>query len=152
MRSAAEQVNDRSEENQLKGHELAIRSCMRLLFSSPLTGVWKTVLKTEYMRVASLGVRVGQMWENVSGTNGTPPYSAAASSESGRRKKGGQGFSDKFGDGRSDGRGMGIGKLGFFRAEVGSDGRERTVVVKPGTRTTSFCMLCVFCMAVTDWL
>jgi hypothetical protein len=41
---------------------------------------------------------------------------------------------------------MGIGRLGFFVAEVGRGGSERTVEVKPGTRrTTSFCMLCVFC-------
>lgn len=61
---------------------------MRLIFSSPLTGVWKTVLKSECMRVASPGAQVGQLWENVSGTNGTPPYSAAASSESGSTEEG----------------------------------------------------------------
>ena len=52
---------------------------------------------------------------------------------------------DRVGAG-SDGSGMGIGRLGFEVAEVGRGGRDRTVDVKPGMRrTTSFCMLCVFC-------
>ena len=39
-----------------------------------------------------------------------------------------------------------MGRLGFSVAEVGRGGRERMVDVKPGMRrTTSFCMLCVFC-------
>ena len=122
---------------------------MRLLFSSPLTGVWKKVLRTECMRVASPGARVGQAWEKVRAMNGTPPYSAAASSEWGSTDEGRSEDSDGVGGGGSDGRGMGIGRLGFFVAEVGGGGRERTVDVKPGTRrTTSFCMLCVFCTLI----
>lgn len=121
-----------------------MRSSMRLLFSSPLTGVWKTVLKSECMRVASPGAQVGQRCKNMSGMNGTPPYSAAASSESGSTEEARSGISDGVGGGGSDGRGMGIGKLGFFRAEVGSDGRERTVVVKPGQeeRQAFVCFAC----------
>jgi hypothetical protein len=47
--------------------------------------------------------------------------------------------------GGSCGSGMGMGRLGFSVAEVGGGGKERTVDVKPGTRsTTSFCMLWVF--------
>jgi hypothetical protein len=61
-------------------------------------------------------------------------------------EEGRSGGSDTAGGGGSDGRGMGMGRLGFFVAEVGRGGSERTVEVKPGTRrTTSFCMLCVFC-------
>ena len=49
-------------------------------------------------------------------------------------------------DAGSDGSGMGMGRLGFEVAEVGRGGRERMVDIKPGMRrTTSFCMLCVFC-------
>ena len=41
---------------------------------------------------------------------------------------------------------MGMGRLGFEVTEVGRGGGERTVDIKPGMRrTTSFCMLCVFC-------
>jgi hypothetical protein len=88
------------------------------------------------MRVASPGARVGQAWENVRVMNGTPPYIAAASSELGSTLERRSGGSDTAGDGG----------LGFFVAEVGRGGSERTVEVKPGTRrTTSFCMLCVFC-------
>ena len=48
-------------------------------------------------------------------------------------------------DGGPDKRGMGIGRLGFFMAELGS----RIVDVKPMTRrTTSFGMLYVFCTLI----
>jgi hypothetical protein len=98
------------------------------------------------MRVASPGARVGQAWENVRVMNGTPPYNAAASSELGSTLEGRSGGSDTAGGGGSDGRGMGMGRLGFFVAGVGRGGSERTVEVKPGARmTTSFCMLYVFC-------
>jgi hypothetical protein len=52
------------------------------------------------MRIASPGVRVGQAWKNVRAMNGTPPYSAAASSELGSTEEGG---SDGVGGGGSDG-------------------------------------------------
>jgi len=42
-----------------EGYEPAMRSCKRLFFSSPLTGAWKNVLRTECMRFASPGARVG---------------------------------------------------------------------------------------------
>ena len=39
-----------------------------------------------------------------------------------------------------------VGYIGVRSDEAGRGGRERTVDVKPGMRrTTSFCMLCVFC-------
>jgi hypothetical protein len=41
------------------------------------------------MRIASPGARVGQAWDNVGTTNGTPPHSPPPSV--GRRKKGSQG-------------------------------------------------------------
>jgi hypothetical protein len=101
------------------------------------------------MRVASPGARVGQAWENVRAMKGTPPYNAAASSDGGSTEEGRSGRSDTVGGGGSDGRGMGMGRLGFFVAEVGRGGSERTVDVKPGTRrTTSFWMLCVFCTLI----
>ena len=74
---------------------------------------------------------------------------AAASSEWVSREERRSEGSDAVGGGESDGRGVGIGRLGFFVAEVGSGGRKRTLDVKPGMRrTTSFCMLRVFCSLI----
>ena len=62
-RCAAVQLNDRR--TTPKQHELAMRSCMRLFFSTRPTGVWKKVLRTECMRVASSGARLGQAGKGV---------------------------------------------------------------------------------------
>ena len=50
-----------------------MRSCKRLFFSSPLTGAWKNVLRTECIRFASPGARVGYAWEKVRAMKGMPP-------------------------------------------------------------------------------
>ena len=74
---------------------------------------------------------------------------AAASSEWVSREERRSEGSDAVGGRGSDGRGVGIGRLGFFVAEVGSGGRKRTLDDKPGMRrTTSFCMLRVFCSLI----
>src|SRR6266702_7243912 len=100
----------------------------------------------ECMRVASPGVPVRHAWENVHVMKGTPPYSVAASSERGSTEEQGSGSLDGVGGGGSGGSGMGMGRLGFSVAEVGRGRRERTVDVKPGTRTTThFRTHCVFC-------
>ena len=92
------------------------------------------------MRVVSPGARVGRAWEKACAMDGTPLYSAAASSEWGSTDEERSRGSDAVGDGEFDGRGMGTGRLGFFVAEVRSGGRERKVDVKQ-----TLCKLCVFC-------
>ena len=58
-------------EKDRRGPEMC--SCMHLLFSSPLTGVWKKGFRTQCMHVASPGTRVSQAWEKVRAMNGTLP-------------------------------------------------------------------------------
>ena len=94
----------------------AIRASMRLFFSSPLTGPWKNVPRTEYILYWSPGARVGQAWLNVEAMNGS-------------------GVLDTFGSG------IAIGMCGLAVAEVGGGGRARKSGRMPGIKSvTTFCM------------
>ena len=53
---------------------------MRRFFSSPLTGPWKNVPRTEYILEWSLGARVGQTWLNVEAMKGSGVFDLLGSS------------------------------------------------------------------------
>jgi hypothetical protein len=74
-------VNDRrSEESKKKRTRSADLYASISLFAADRD--LKIVLRTDSIRIVSPGARVGQAWENVRRVmNGTPPYSAEASSE-----------------------------------------------------------------------
>ena len=76
------------------------------------------------------------------------PLCSAATSERESMEEGRSWGLDGAGGSESGGGGAGMVDWGspWLRPEVGRDRREMTVDVKPGTRrTTSVCMLCVFC-------
>ena len=86
MHSAAVQVNDRSEENHQKGtNQTCAPVCEE---TSLLIGVLKKGVEDRVYANCIARRANGTTWENMSVMSGMPPYSAAASSESGSTEEG----------------------------------------------------------------